>query len=152
MDLVGVDGEMHEGAQLEAEDHLAGVAVRLVLPDGVAPGLAAHRVLELGGDDRQVVEAEHEVDGALAGGAVLHLTGDGEAVRRVERPRLGVHAVGGGEVGEVELLAVALEAVAQHVECAACRESAEEVVEDGGLRLRAKEAFELGPGLRLRAA
>src|SRR5665648_526047 len=58
----------------------------------------------------------------------------------------------GGEVGELELLAVALEAVAQHVERAARREGAEEVVEDGGLGLRAKEAFELGPRLGLRAA
>jgi hypothetical protein len=53
--------------------------------------------------------------------------------------------VGWGEVGEVELLPVALKAVAQHVERAARRQSAEQVVEDGGLSSRTQNALELGP-------
>ena len=131
---------------------LVGVAVGLVLPDGVAPGLAAHRVLQLGGDDRQAVEADDQVDRVLVCEAVVELAGDGEAVRLVEGLGCRVHAVGRGEVGEVELLAVALEAVAQDVERAAGGEGAEQVVEDGGLGLCTEQALELGPRLGLGVA
>ena len=110
-----------------------GVAVGLVLPDGIAPGLAGHRVLQFGGDDRHAVEADDQIDRVLACEAVLELAGDGEAVRLVEGSGRGVHAVGRGEIGEVELLAVALEAVAQDVERAAGGEGAEQIIQDGGL-------------------
>ena len=43
----GFGGEVDEGAALEAEERRVGVAVLLVLADGVVPGLAGHRVLEL---------------------------------------------------------------------------------------------------------
>ena len=68
-----------------------------------------------------------------AAGLNLHLARDGQAVRRVERCDLGVHAVRGREVGQLDLLAEALEAVAQDVEQAALGERFEEGVEDGGL-------------------
>ena len=59
------------------------------------------------------------------GEAVLELAGDGQAVGLVEGLGRRVHAVSGGEVGEGELLAGALEAVAQDVERAAGGEGAE---------------------------
>ena len=97
VDLVGIGGEMDEGAPPRAEERRAGVAVLPVLANGVAPGLAGHRVLELGRRHRHAVEGEDEVDRVALPRVAQHLTrhrklvaleaGEGvrvEAVRRRE--------------------------------------------------------------------
>ena len=59
---VGIDGEVDQRPLLELEDRVVGVAVVLVLPDGVLHVLAGHRVLQLGGDDRDAVQAQGQVE------------------------------------------------------------------------------------------
>ena len=76
MDLVGVGGEVDQGALAELEDGSVGVAVLLVLPHGAAPGLARHRILELAGGYRQAVEREDQVHGCAAAGVTRDLPRD----------------------------------------------------------------------------
>ena len=78
--FVGVGGEVNEGPFLEAEERGVGVAVLLVLADGVAPRLTSHRVLELAGRHRHAVEGEDEIEGVAAAGTAGHLPRDGQLV------------------------------------------------------------------------
>ena len=116
MDLVGVGGEMDEGALLETEDRSIGVAVLLVLADGVGPTLAGHRVLELAGCHRYAVEREDKIEGVAAAGTARDLPRDGELVAREPSQGLGVQPVRRFEGSEAEGLAVELEAVPQDVQ------------------------------------
>ena len=59
--LVGIDGEMDQGAPLEGEQRVPGVAVGAVLGDGMLDGLAGELVLELDGGDRQSVDEQDQV-------------------------------------------------------------------------------------------
>ena len=116
VDLVGVGGEVDEGAPLEAEERRAGVAVLLVLADGVAPVLAGHRVLEFARRHRHAVEREDEVERVLLARVARDLPRDGQLVALEAREGVRVEAVRRREVREAERLPVEAEAVAQHVE------------------------------------
>ena len=104
VDLVGIGGEVDQGALAEREDGRVGVAVVLVLPHGAAPGLAGHGVLQLAGGHRQAVEREDQVHGRAAAGVARHLAGDRQLVARELRLGLRVQAVRGLEVGQAEVL------------------------------------------------
>ena len=68
-------------APAELEELLAGVAVFLVLLDGIAHRLLRQVVLQLQGEDRQAVDEEPYVERPLGlVAAVAELAGDGEAV------------------------------------------------------------------------
>ena len=89
-------------AAAEPEQGLVGVAVPLVLFDGVGGRLFGEAVFELEGGDRQPVDKEAEVErelGVIA--AVVELPGHAEAVLPVEPVGCGV-VRGGGAVEEVE--------------------------------------------------
>ena len=116
VDLVGVGGEVDQGALLESEDRGVGVAVLPVLPHGAPPGLTGHRVLELAGGHRQAVEREDQIHGRAATGMARHLARDRELVARELLKGLRVQTVRRLEPRQPERLAVELEPVAQHVE------------------------------------
>ena len=112
--LVRVHGKMNESPLLELEDLVARVAVEPVLPDGVLHTLPAQRVLEFRCGHGQAVEAEGQVERVRMVRAVLELPGDGEPVGLVAPLRLRIHPAGWSEESHAELLAEALEAVADH--------------------------------------
>ena len=70
-------------------------------------------------------------------GDELHLPGEDEAVLLVLRHDLGVEAVGGLEVGGLDLLPEELEAVPQHVERAPGLQVLHEGVQEGVFEPRA---------------
>ena len=80
--LVVVHGEMDDAAA-ELEQHLARVAVALVLLDRILDRLLGQAVLQLEGGDRQAVDEEPEIERALGlVAAVAELPRDAEAVLR----------------------------------------------------------------------
>ena len=104
---------MDEGALLELEQRVSGVA-SLVLADGVPNVLVRHRVLQLDRRDRETVKAEHEVNGIVPVWDELHLACHDEAVLAVAVKDVRVQAVRRSKVGNIDLLAVELEAVADN--------------------------------------
>ena len=109
---------MREAAAV-GEERLARVAVGLVLPDRILDILAVERVLQLGGEDRDAVQEQHQVEALLGFLAVAELADSGEKIRRVQALGLLVEPARGPEVGELKRAARVLDAVAQHVERAA---------------------------------
>ena len=105
-DLVGVGGEVDEGATLEAEERRVGVAVLLVLADGVAPVLAGHRVLEFAHRHRHAVEHEDEVERVALARVARHLDALAHTERdsRCPRPPRSARS-GGGTGGRAAVLA-----------------------------------------------
>src|SRR5688572_3213792 len=101
------------------EERLARVAIRFVLADRVLHVLRVQWVLQLGGEDRDAVQEEYEVEAVLVLRAVAHLANDREQARGVQTARLFVEPARRPEVREPELHAGVLESVAQHVERAA---------------------------------
>ena len=95
---VGIGREVGERAPAEGEERVRGVAVVAVLADGVFSGLARERVLQLGCDDGDAVNAEDDVYAPRVGLAVAELAGDTEAVGGDARGQRGVERVGSGEV------------------------------------------------------
>ena len=150
VDLVGVGGEVDQGALAELEDGGGGVAVLLVLPHGAAPSLTGHRVLEFAGGYRQAVEREDQVHGLTAAGMAGHLAGDHELVARELCEGLRVQAVGRLEPRQPERLAVELEPVAQHVERALEVELPDQRVDDQPLQVVAVQPDHRVPRLGLR--
>ena len=118
MDFVLVDREVRHAAP-ELEEGLAGVAVPLVLPDGVVERLLGEAVLELEGEDGEPVDEESDVQRALGVvAAVAELASDAELVL-AEAP-LGRLVLGGGRaVEEVEVVGAVLDAVAEDFDGAA---------------------------------
>ena len=130
VDLVGVGGEVDEGAPLEAEERRVGVTVLLVLVDGVGPVLAGHRVLELARRHRHAVEREDEVERVALVRVARRLPRDGQLVALEAREGVRVEAVRRREVREAERASGEAEAVAQHVERALEVERARELRDD----------------------
>ena len=104
----------HAAPQLE--EFLPGLAVPLVLLDGVFDGLLGEAVLQLEGGQGQAVDEQRQVEGAPGlVVAVVELPGDAEAVRgvllhglRVVRRRRAVE--------QLDVVPLVLEAVPQHVD------------------------------------
>jgi len=69
-----------KGALLEGEDLFARVAIGSVLMFGVLDGLGSELIFELCGGDGDAIDAEDEVERLVVPGALVKLTGDGEAV------------------------------------------------------------------------
>ena len=76
----------------------AGVAVLLVLANGVAPGLAGHRVLELARRDRHTVEGEDEVERVAFARVARRLPRHGQFVALEVCKGIRVETVSGREV------------------------------------------------------
>ena len=146
---VRVHREVREAAAV-GEERLARVAVGLVLADRVLDVLRVERVLELGGEDRDAVQEQHEVEALLVLRAVAELAHRGEEVRCMEPPGLLVEAARGAEVREPELAARVLDAVAQHVERAAPLDLGGEALQELLSHRRAVVLLELLPFLGLR--
>ena len=85
VDLVRVHSEMDEGPFLELKNQVRRIAVVLVLADRVPPGLAGHRILELGRGDRDAVECQGDVQGISLAVRVTELARDGQPVGGVDR-------------------------------------------------------------------
>ena len=114
VDLVGVHGEMHQGPFLELEDEVGGVAVVLVLRHRVPPRLRGHGILEFGSGHRDAVQRQRHIKGIVVLRGVPKLAGHRQPVRLIPFQRLGVHAAGGGKVGDVEPFSEALETMPEH--------------------------------------
>ena len=142
-DLAFVHGEVGDAAA-RLEQLLARVAVALVLLDGVVDRLLGEAVLQLEGEDRQAVDEQPDVEGALGlVAAVAQLAGDGEAV--LPEALLRLRVVGrGGAVEQVEVVGPVADAVAQHVDGAALADLPLEPGEEaaaGGACLRQGEGL-----------
>ena len=118
IDEVRVDREMREAAAI-GKDRLTRVALRLVLADRVLDLLAGQWIFEFGGEDRDAVQEQHEVEALLVLRAVAELPDNGEEVSGVQPLRLLIKPARRTKIGELELDARVPEAVPQHVECAA---------------------------------
>ena len=151
MDLVGVGCEVDEGAPLEAEERRVGVAILLVLADGVAPVLAGHRVLEFAGRHRHAVEREDEVERVAPARVARDLPRDGQLVALEACEGVRVEAVRRREERETERPTVEAEPVAQHVERPLGIEFARDRLDDERLEVVAVKGPHLRPlvGLRL---
>src|SRR5713101_1557248 len=149
VDQVRIHREVRQAAAV-GEERLARVAVGLVLADRVLDVLPVERVLQLGGEDRDAVEEEHEVEAVLVLRAIADLAYHGEEVRRVQPPCLLVEPASWTEVGELELAARVLDAVPQHVERAAPLDLGGNALQELLLHRRAVVLLELLPlpGLR----
>ena len=80
-DLVVVHSEMHD-APTKLEELLARIAIALILLNRVLNGLLGQAVLQLESGDRQPVDEQAQVEGALRlVPAVAELSCDAEAVR-----------------------------------------------------------------------
>ena len=101
VDQLRVDGEMGETPTV-GEERFARIAIGLVLPDRVLDGLPGQRILELGREDGNAVQEEHEIEAILVLAAVPDLTGDCEEVRPMEPPHLLVEPARGAKVREPE--------------------------------------------------
>lgn len=103
----------------EGEEWVLGVAIETVLTDGILHGLPRKGVLEFGGEERQAVQEEDEIETLLVLGTVVQLTHDGEEVGGVELLERFVEATHRTKVRKMEAAAVALDPCADHVEGAA---------------------------------
>ena len=146
--LLRVHGEVGEAARVP-EERLARVAVVAVLPDSILDVLAVERALELGREDGNAVQEEHEVEALLALLAEAELADDGEEVGRVQALRLLVQPARRPEVREPELAAGVLDAVAQHVERPPPGDLAREPAEEARLDVGPVVLLQLLPLLRL---
>ena len=115
--------------------------------------LSGERVLEFGGDNGDAVDGKGHVDDATTVLAVrlLHdrgegdLARDGQSIPGVVFRRLGVHGCVRPEIGHVKDLAVALEPVAQDVECALELQLLREAVQHGCGSLRPEKRLKRLP-------
>src|SRR2546426_11710739 len=113
IDQVWVHGEVGQ-APAEGEQRLLGITVEAILPDGVLYSLSGQRVLQLGGEDRQAVQEEHQVQAFLVLLAVLELTNDREEVRLIEFLQCFVQAACGPEGSEPERAAIRFDTLPQN--------------------------------------
>jgi hypothetical protein len=148
-DDVGVHGKVDQGSPLEREDGGRGVPVGPVLLFGVTGRLARHGVLQLAGDHRDTVEAQHQVQLVAATGVVPELADHREAVLSVERPEVRVLLVAGLEVGEPDLPTVEAEPVSQGLERAPLIHDLADLLDEQGVELVLENRPELLPDLGL---
>ena len=116
VDLVRVNGEVHQRALAPAEQRRVGVAILLVLADGVFPGLVGHAILHLAGGDGEAVEREQHVHGVVPAGVAPDLARDREPVAVELGHQLGIQTVGRLEVRQLEGPAGEAEPVPEHLE------------------------------------
>jgi hypothetical protein len=147
-DQLRVDREVGEAAAV-GEEGLPRVAVPHVLAGRVLDRLARQRVLQLGGEDRDPVEAEDQVEALLGLLAVMELAHDGEKVGRVQAPRLLVQPAHGPGVRQPEGAARVLDPVPENVERPATPNLGGQAVEEALLHLAPVVLLEPRPGLRL---
>ena len=131
------------------EERLPGITVVPVLRDRVLNILPAQWILEFGGEEGDPVEEERQVEALLRLGAVVELAHDREEVRAVEPPGLLVEAARRAEVGQLELAAGILDALAEHIEGAASFDFSGEAAEEPLPDIGAVVLFEAVPGFGL---
>ena len=131
------------------EEQLSRIAASPVLSDRVLDVLAVERVLELGREDGDAVQEEHEVEAFLTVLAEAELAHYGEEVGRVQALQLLVEPARWPEVRQPELAARVLDAVSQHVECPPPTDLAREPAEEARLHVSPVVLLELLPFHRL---
>src|SRR5438445_6280656 len=99
-----------------SKERLARVAGAHVLSDRILDVLAVERVLKLGGEDRDAIQEEHEIEAVLVLHAVAELADRREEIRRMEASRLLVQPARRTEIGELEFAARILDALPDHVD------------------------------------
>ena len=146
--LVRIHSEVGEAPRV-GEERLAWVPVGPVLVDRVLDVLAGERVLELGGEDRDAVQEEREIDARFVLLAEVELADDREEVGGVQALEFLVEAARRAEVGEAEPAARVPDAVSEDVERSASRDLAGEPAEEAGLHVGPVVLLQLRPFLRL---
>ena len=136
-------------ASAVGQERLAGIAVAFVLLDGVLNVLSGKRVLEFGGEERQAVQEDPEVQAVLVPLAVVKLPHHREEVALVEALEFLVEAAGRTEVRQSEFAAGVPDAVPQHVQRAAPLDLAGQPLEEALLDLGPVVLLEPLPRLRL---
>ena len=149
VDHVRVHGEVRKASAIGQQRLAPRVAIVPVLADGILDGLAAQRVLELGREQRNAVQKQHQIEALLVLGAVSDLTGDREEVRRVKPPGLLVEPARRPEEGKPERTAHVLHAGPQDAQRAAVFDLGRQAFEKPLLHPRAVVLGELLPFLRL---
>ena len=150
VDHVRVHGEVRKASAIGQQRLAPRVAIVPVLADGILDGLAAQRVLELGREQRNAVQKQHQIEALLVLGAVSDLTGDREEVRRVKPPGLLVEPARRPEEGKPERTAHVLHAGPQDAQRAAVFDLGGQAFEKPLLHPRAVVLRQLLPFLRLR--
>ena len=112
VDQFRIDGEMRETAAI-GKERLARVAVGLVLADRVLDLLAGQRIFELGGENRDAVQKQHEIEALLVLRAVAKLPHHGEQVAGMQPLRLFIEPARRTKIGELEFDPGIPDAVAQ---------------------------------------
>ena len=150
LDIAVVHGKVDHAA-LELEEQFLGVAVGLVLLDGIKDVLLGELVFQLAGEHGQTVDEHAQVEGeARLVNRILELAGHAENILR--EARLGGLVAFGGKLEEgVEAGRAVLEALAEHIHHATACYFALEPVQELGLAQLAFHAC-LGPFLRLSLA
>ena len=150
LDIAVVHGKVNHTA-LELEEQFLGVAVGLILLDGVVDILLSEAVFQLAGQHRQAVDEHAQVEGeARLIGRVLELAGDAENVLRETRLR-GLVAFGRKLEKGVEAGRAVLEAFSEHIHHTPACYFALKPVQELSLAEFAVRAC-LGPFLRLSLA
>ncbi len=148
-DLVRIQGEVNQGAGLEAEQGCMGVAVLPVLLLGGGRLLAGHRVLQLAGGDGQAVDEQRQVQLVVGLGVVAQLAHHAQAVLVVQVPDRRIQVVAGFEVRQQDLLAMELEAPAQHRQHTEGIQGLGKGLDEEIRKRRTMDRLEPGPGLGL---
>ena len=154
---LGVQREVHDRPPVRLEQQLLGASVGLVLLHGVLGALSGEVVLQLHGHDRYAVQEEHDVHGVVeivGHRAVAQLPHHLEAVGAVALPGVGVLLRRWPEITQAELRSRChADAVSQHVDHAAALvmglQLVAQALDETLLRVRAVQAYDLGPFLRL---
>ena len=115
--LLIVNGKVRQAAT-QAEQRLPRIPVVPVLRHRIGGGLLGEAVFQLGGDDRQPVDEQTQVQGFRIAAAVAQLAGYGKAVLLIARRRRIVARRGAGVVQGNVILPV-LYAFTQHINDAA---------------------------------
>ena len=147
--LVLVYRKVHQRTFFELKQQFARIAVALVLALGVFHRLARERVLQFRRGNGQTVQKQHQVQRLAVCIAVIQLACHRELVVPIQRQRVGVHGVAWRKHRHPQLLAIALEALAQHLEHALGVQLFGQMVQHHLGRIALVDGLQAVPHLRL---
>ena len=142
-----IHGKVRETAPV-AEQRITRIAFGwvLVLADGVVDGLPVERVLELGGEERDAVEKEHQIgDTRFRLLRVAQLSHDAELIGFEQPSRVGIEAARRAEPGQMELAPGVLHPLPHHVERAAPFDFGRHTAQESLIGCRAVMLLKRGP-------
>ena len=83
IDKLWINCEMSQAAP-KGEERFARITIRAVLLNSILDVLSRERVLEFGGEDRQAIEEEHEIQALIVSLTVVQLANFAEDIRGIK--------------------------------------------------------------------